>query len=61
MAWAKYVGFDEHAVEEREPLAMTDAEREELTAHLDESQAEFGRRGSSTGLFVLALGGLGSL
>ena len=59
VAWAKYVGFDERAVEQREPLAMTNSEREALTAHLDESQAEFGRRGALTGLFVLALGGLG--
>ncbi len=59
VAWAKYVAFDEHAVEDRERLTMTDAEREELTGYLDQSQAEFGRRGILTGLFALALGGLG--
>jgi len=59
VAWAKFVGFDEHAVEERDPLAMTDGERAALTAQLDESKQEFGRRGIMTGLFALALGMLG--
>lgn len=59
VAWAKYVAFDEHAVEERERLTMNEEERQALTAHLDESEAEFGRRGVLTSLLVLALGGLG--
>jgi ubiquinol-cytochrome c reductase iron-sulfur subunit len=59
VAWAKYVGFDEHAVEEREPLAMTDVDRAALTAQLDESEQEFGRRGILAGLFGLALAMLG--
>ena len=59
VAWAKHVGFDDHAVEEREPLAMTDADRDALRAQLDESDEELGRRGILTGLFALALGMLG--
>ena len=59
VAWAKYVGFDEHAAEEREPLAMTDVDRAALTAQLDESDQEFGRRGILAGLFGLALAMLG--
>ena len=59
VAWAKHVGFDDHAVEEREPLAMTDVERDALRAQLDESEEELGRRGVLTGLFALALGMLG--
>lgn len=59
VAWAKFVGFDEHAVEERERLAMTEAERDELAGHLEQSRDELGRRGILTGLFVVALGSLG--
>lgn len=59
VAWAKHVGFDDHAVEDREPLGMTDAERDALRAQLDESEEELGRRGVLTGLFALALGMLG--
>ena len=43
VAWAKYVGFDEHAVEEREPLAMTDVDR----AALDGSARRVRRRSSA--------------
>jgi ubiquinol-cytochrome c reductase iron-sulfur subunit len=59
VAWAKYVGFDEHAVEQRERLTMTDAERDMLADQLEESRQELGRRGVLTGLFVVALGSLG--
>lgn len=59
VAWAKHVGFDDRAVEEREPLAMTDVERDALRAQLDESEEELGRRGILTGLFAFALGMLG--
>jgi ubiquinol-cytochrome c reductase iron-sulfur subunit len=59
VAWAKYIGFDERAVEQRERLTMTDEEREALADQLEQSRQEVGRRGVLTGLFVLALGSLG--
>jgi quinol---cytochrome c reductase iron-sulfur subunit len=59
VAWAKHVGFDDHAVEEREPLVMADVDRAALRQQLDESEQELGRRGILTWLFVLALGTLG--
>jgi len=40
VAWAKYVGFDEHAVEQRERLTMTDEERDTLADQLEESRQE---------------------
>jgi ubiquinol-cytochrome c reductase iron-sulfur subunit len=59
VAWAKHLGLDEHAVEEREPLEMSDEDRAALRRHLDDSREELGRRGVLTGLFALALGMLG--
>jgi ubiquinol-cytochrome c reductase iron-sulfur subunit len=59
VAWAKHLGFDELAVEEREPLAMTDEQRAALGVQLEESRHELGRRGLLTGFFVVALGMLG--
>ena len=55
VAWAKYVGFDEHVAEERPPLTLTDEDRAALRAQLDESNEELGRRGILTGLFGLSL------
>ena len=50
VCWAKYLDFDEHAVQEREPLVTTPAAREELHEELQTTGAALGRRKLLVGL-----------
>lgn len=73
VSWAKYLDFDEHVVQQREPLTMTETERdalhEELTTLPANSTTTFRRRrlltrllgGSLFSLVVGFVGPLGSL
>jgi ubiquinol-cytochrome c reductase iron-sulfur subunit len=51
VCWAKYLDFDEHAVQQREPLITTPAAREELHEELRSTGAVLGRRKLVIGLF----------
>ena len=69
IAWAKSLGLDDHAVQEREPLAVSEAEQEELHDELHGVTVLLRRRrlisalfgGSVLGVVVAFFGPLGSL
>ncbi len=69
VAWAKYLDLDEHAIQPREPLVTTPADRQDLRDEIDMTVSTFGRRklllGLSGGAFVSMLigfiGPIGSL
>lgn len=69
IAWAKYLNLDEHAVQEREPLATTPDERDELADEIEFTKRTVGRRrllsfllgGSFVSAFVGFVGPIGSL
>ncbi len=69
VCWAKYLDFDEHAVQEREPLVMEPAQAEELHEELATTGEVLGRRrlllgllgGSFLSMFIGFVGPIGSL
>ena len=69
VCWAKYLDFDEHAVEDRTPLVLAPEAREALHGELRTSGAALGRRkvllgllgGSFLSMFVGFVGPIGSL
>lgn len=69
VCWAKYLDFDEHAVEEREPLVVAPAARQELHEELRGGLEPMGRRkvlvgllgGSFLSMFIGFVGPIGSL
>ncbi len=69
VSWAKYLDFDEHVVQQRGPLALTDAERDDLHDEVAATTATFRRRpvltwllgASFLSLVVGFVGPLGSL
>lgn len=69
VCWAKYLDFDEHAVQEREPLVVPPPEKEELHAELRSGLEPMGRRkllvgllgGSFVSMFIGFVGPIGSL
>jgi ubiquinol-cytochrome c reductase iron-sulfur subunit len=69
VCWAKYLDFDEHAVQEREPLIVPPAPKQELYEELREGGEALGRRkllvgllgGSFLSMVVGFVGPLGSL
>jgi quinol---cytochrome c reductase iron-sulfur subunit len=54
VCWAKYLDFDEHAVQQREPLVLTPAEATELHDELRTTGAALGRRRLVVGLLGLS-------
>lgn len=69
VSWAKYLDFDEHVVQQREPLTLTEAERDDLHEEMLMTTTTFRRRrlltrllgGSLLSLVVGFVGPLGSL
>ena len=69
VCWAKYLDFDEHAVQEREPLVLEPAQAEELHEELATTGEVLGRRrlllgllgGSFLSMFIGFVGPIGSL
>jgi ubiquinol-cytochrome c reductase iron-sulfur subunit len=69
VCWAKYLDFDEHAVQEREPLVLEPAKAEELHEELATTGEVLGRRrlllgllgGSFLSMFIGFVGPIGSL
>ena len=69
VCWAKYLDFDEHVAQDREPLVLAPAAREDLHTELRTSGAELGRRklllgllgGSFLSTFIGFVGPIGSL
>jgi ubiquinol-cytochrome c reductase iron-sulfur subunit len=69
VCWAKYLDFDEHAVQEREPLVLEPAASVELHEELAAGGAVLGRRklllgllgGSFVSMFIGFVGPIGSL
>ena len=67
--WAKYLDLDEHVVQAREPLHLSEAERDELSAEIARTREIVGRRrllvglfgGSFASLIVGFIGPIGSL
>jgi ubiquinol-cytochrome c reductase iron-sulfur subunit len=54
VCWAKYLDFDEHAVQQREPLVLAPAEATELHDELRTTGAVLGRRRLLVGLLGLS-------
>jgi ubiquinol-cytochrome c reductase iron-sulfur subunit len=54
VCWAKYLDFDEHAVQQREPLVLTPTEATELHDELRTTGAVLGRRRVLVGLLGLS-------
>lgn len=44
VSWAKYLDFDEHVVQAREPLTLSDAERDHLHDEVEMTASTLGRR-----------------
>jgi ubiquinol-cytochrome c reductase iron-sulfur subunit len=69
VAWAKYLDLDEHVVQEREPLTLSKAERDQLGDEIATTRETFGRRtllvgllgGSFVSMFIGFFGPIGSL
>jgi len=69
VCWAKFLDFDEHAVQEREPLVLEPAQSAELHEELASGAAVLGRRklllgllgGSFVSMFIGFVGPIGSL
>jgi quinol---cytochrome c reductase iron-sulfur subunit len=58
VCWAKYLDFDEHAVQQREPLVVPAPAKEELHEELRSTGAVLGRRRLLVGLLGASFGSL---
>jgi ubiquinol-cytochrome c reductase iron-sulfur subunit len=69
VCWAKYLDFDEHAAQEREPLVLQPAQAAELHEELESGTRVLGRRklllgvmgGAFVSMFIGFVGPIGSL
>jgi ubiquinol-cytochrome c reductase iron-sulfur subunit len=69
VCWAKYLDFDEHATQEREPLVVPPPEKQDLHRELREGLEPMGRRkllvgllgGAFVSMFIGFVGPIGSL